>query len=72
MENENLLNAKEAAVILHISLATLRSWVFRDKIDFIKLNGAVRFRRSDLSKMIESCTRRNSGKVSNGEMNPNA
>ena len=60
MENENLLTINEASVVLHISPATLRGWVFWGKIDYIKLNGSVRFRRNDLLKMIESCTRRRS------------
>ncbi|MBI2988100.1 MAG: helix-turn-helix domain-containing protein [Deltaproteobacteria bacterium] len=58
MDNENLLTVKEAAAVLRVSPATLRGWIFRDKIDYVKINGSVRFKRSDLYRMIESCTRR--------------
>ena len=58
---ENLFTVKEAATALSIAPATLRSWVFHRKIDYLKINGCIRFRGSDLRRLINSCTRRGTG-----------
>ena len=58
METENLLTLDQASERLNVALATVRAWVIRGQIDFIKLNGAIRFRPSDLSRMIDAGTRR--------------
>jgi hypothetical protein len=65
MENDTLLTINEASGILRVAPATLRGWVFYDKIDYVKINGSVRFKRSDLQKMIEAgCHQRSGERVS--------
>lgn len=54
METEKLLTVNEAAAMFNISPATLRGWIFYEKIDSLKINGAVRFKRGDLQRMIEA------------------
>ena len=49
-----LLTVTEAATYLKISAWTLRHWVSKHKIIFVKYNGngSVRFRRRDLDRFI--------------------
>ena len=49
-----LLTVNEAAMYLKISAWTLRHWVSKHKIIFVKFNGngSVRFRRRDLDRFI--------------------
>ncbi|MGO8791136.1 MAG: helix-turn-helix domain-containing protein [Terriglobia bacterium] len=49
-----LLTVTEAAMYLKISAWTLRHWVSKHKIIFVKYNGngSVRFRRRDLDRFI--------------------
>jgi excisionase family DNA binding protein len=48
----DLLTAPEAAVYLRISLGTLRHWVCRHKIQFIRMGRTVRFRKAHLDRFI--------------------
>ena len=50
---EELLRIPEAARVLGIKQNTLRDWVWRRKITFVKVGKAVAFRQSDLAAFIE-------------------
>lgn len=52
-ELEELLRIPQAARILGIRPKTLRDWVWRRKVTFIKVGKGVAFRPSDLRKFIE-------------------
>lgn len=47
-----LYDVAEASKILMISPNTLRKWILQRRIDFIKLGNRVRFRESDLEKIM--------------------
>lgn len=49
-----LLNVEEASELLHLRPATLRDWVLKRRIPFVKLGGRVLFKRGDLLKLIEA------------------
>ena len=55
MTSERLLSIVDAADYLHLAPATLRNWVYKKKIGFIKLGGKVLFRQSDLDRHVTSC-----------------
>ena len=48
-----LLTVKEAAKALAVSPLTIKRWVNDKKIPFVKVVGAVRFRRKDIERFIE-------------------
>ena len=48
----DLMTAPEAAIYLRISLGTLRHWVCRRKIQFIKIGRTIRFRKAHLDRFI--------------------
>lgn len=52
-ELEELLRIPDAARVLGIKQKTLRDWVWRRKITFIKVGKGVAFRPSDLREFIE-------------------
>lgn len=52
-ELEELLRIPAAARVLGIKQKTLRDWVWRRKITFIKVGKGVAFRPSDLRDFIE-------------------
>jgi excisionase family DNA binding protein len=58
----DLLTAAEAATYLRISLGTLRHWVCRRKIQFIKIGRSVRFRKAHLDRFISE-NLQNGGKL---------
>jgi excisionase family DNA binding protein len=45
---------KEAAEYLGITPNTIRVWCSQKKVPFIKINGSIRFRRSDLDEFLGS------------------
>ena len=50
----DLLTVNEAAEFLRLQPSTVRSWILKRRIKFIKLGRrAVRFRRSDLEALID-------------------
>jgi excisionase family DNA binding protein len=49
----DLLNQKEAAQALRISIHTLRAWTFQRKVPVVKLGRRVLYRKKDLEDMIE-------------------
>ena len=48
----DLVNLTEAAEILRLKPSTMRAWVLRRKIPFVKLGSRVLFRRTDLESLI--------------------
>jgi excisionase family DNA binding protein len=48
----DLLSLAEAAEVLHLKPSTMRAWVFRRRIPFVKMGRRVLFRRSDLDALI--------------------
>lgn len=57
---DRLLTVKKAAELLGLEPATLYGWVYRRRIPVVKLSGKrgpVRFRESDLAKLIDEHTR---------------
>jgi excisionase family DNA binding protein len=56
-QTDELLTASDVARLFKISPDTVYSWRYQGKIPYLKINGAVRFKRSDLQQMIETCVR---------------
>jgi excisionase family DNA binding protein len=50
----DLLDVEEAAAFLHVKASTVRAWVLRSKIDYIKLGRRVFLRKSDLEALINA------------------
>jgi len=48
----DLLDIEEAAVFLHVKASTVRAWVLKSKISYVKLGRRVFLRRPDLEKLI--------------------
>jgi excisionase family DNA binding protein len=49
----DLLRVNEAAALLNVKPATIRAWIMRRKITFVRLSlRAVRVRRADIEKII--------------------
>jgi excisionase family DNA binding protein len=48
----DLLDVEEAAAFLHVKTCTVRDWVLKKKIAYIKLGRRVFLRRPDLEKLI--------------------
>ena len=51
-ETDELLTANDVAGLFKVSPDTVYSWRYRGKIPYVKINGAVRFRRSDMQRMM--------------------
>lgn len=48
-----LLRVDEAAALLNVKPATVRAWIMRRRISFVRLSArAVRLRRADVEKII--------------------
>jgi excisionase family DNA binding protein len=50
---ETLLTIAELAKALKLAEQTIRRWVFRREIPFLKIGKAVRFRPSDITKWVD-------------------
>ncbi len=50
--HSDLANLTEAAELLRLKPSTIRAWVLRRKIPFVKLGRRVLFRHSDLEALI--------------------
>jgi predicted site-specific integrase-resolvase len=59
-KTDELLTATDVAGLFKISPETVYSWRYQGKIPYIKINGAVRFRRSDMQRMIDTNTHQRS------------
>jgi excisionase family DNA binding protein len=51
--SSDLLDVEEAAAVLHVKVATVRSWVLKSKVSYVKLGRRVFLRRGDLEQLIE-------------------
>jgi excisionase family DNA binding protein len=54
MKMEKLLSPENICEILGIERSTLYSWTSRGRIPFIKVNGLLRFRESELLRWLKS------------------
>ena len=52
IQSSSLLNIRETAAVLRLSVSTIRSWVLNRRIPFVKLGKAIRFRRVDVDAFI--------------------
>jgi excisionase family DNA binding protein len=52
MTTSDLFDVEEGAVYVHVKTATIRDWVFKKKIPFVKMGRRVLLRRQDLDKLI--------------------
>jgi excisionase family DNA binding protein len=52
MEQSDLLNVREAADRLHLKASTIRSWIHKRRIPFVRLGRRVFVRRSDVDQLI--------------------
>lgn len=61
---KELLSEREAAEYLAISPATLRTWrcIGQPTLPFVRVGGAIRYRRSDLESWVEERTVYGEGK----------
>lgn len=50
---DRLLNAKEAGELLGVSLSSIRSWRFKGILPAVLVGRCVRFRISDLNKIMK-------------------
>jgi excisionase family DNA binding protein len=55
---ENLLTIRELSKILKINKSTLYQWVNEGKIPYIRMGGIIRFRKNDIVKWLDQCTRK--------------
>jgi excisionase family DNA binding protein len=58
-----LLRIEEAAMLLGIKVSTLRDWVWKSKIEFVKIQGSIRFREDAITTLIENSTKKVPEKV---------
>jgi excisionase family DNA binding protein len=52
-ETAGLLDVEEAAAFLHIKPATVRSWILKKRVTFVRLGRRVFLRRSDLVDLVD-------------------
>jgi excisionase family DNA binding protein len=50
----DLLTVDEAARLLHLRPSTVRDWLLRRKITYVKLGGRVFIRRTDIERLISA------------------
>jgi len=48
----DLITVAEAAALLRLQPGTVRSWLLKRKVDYLKLGGRVFLRRSDIDSLI--------------------
>ena len=49
-----LLSIPEAALMLNVSVATIRNWVWLRRVPSVRIGRSVRLRQSDLQKVIDA------------------
>jgi excisionase family DNA binding protein len=52
MSMSDLLDVEEGAIYLHVKGSTMRSWILKGQIPYVKLGRRVFLRRQDLDKRI--------------------
>lgn len=53
-QNPDVLNVREAAQFLSISVPTVRSWIRDRKLPVYRVGNGIRFKRADLEKVLYS------------------
>lgn len=61
--SKSLLNIDELIQWLNVKESTIRKWTCRKKIPYIKVGGAVRFRREDIQAWLDSRDMRNTDNI---------
>lgn len=56
MADAGLLTIAEAGALLRLQPSTIRAWVFRRKIPYVKVGRLVRVRRADIERLIAIST----------------
>ena len=56
---QKLLNVKEVAEILGLEISTIYDWVYRRKIDYVKVGRLLKFNPEVVQKFIETHTTQN-------------
>ena len=51
-DSDCLLNVRDAASMLGLKPSTLYQWAYERRIAYVKIGGALRFRRSAIEKLI--------------------
>lgn len=54
-EVNDLLTVAESALFLRLRPSTIRAWILRRRIPYVKLGGRVCMRRADLEALIAQC-----------------
>jgi excisionase family DNA binding protein len=54
-ESHDRLTVPEAAAFLRLKQSTIRAWVLKHKLIYLKLGGRVFLRRRDLQELLEKC-----------------
>ena len=52
MADNNLMTLDEASGLLRLKVSTLRAWVLRRRIPYVKVGRLVRVRRADIERLI--------------------
>ena len=50
----DLLDVEEAAIFCHVKVSTMRSWILKNRISYVKLGRRVFCRRQDLEALINA------------------
>jgi excisionase family DNA binding protein len=56
MQFSGLMNIRESAAALGCSVATLRSWVWKEQIEKVRVGRAIRFRPEVIQQIIDNGT----------------
>lgn len=56
MADSGLLTIAEASAILRLQPSTMRAWVLRRKVPYVKVGRLVRLRRADIERLIATST----------------
>ena len=57
-QTDELLTVDDVSRILKVTVPTVYAWRYSGRIPYIKINGAVRFKRCDLDRMIQEGARK--------------
>lgn len=55
INNRELMNVKQTAEYLNVSVHTIYQWKSEGKIPYVKLNGKLCFDKSEINLFIEKC-----------------
>ncbi|WP_396273990.1 helix-turn-helix domain-containing protein [Granulicella aggregans] len=54
MDNFDLLTVGEASALLRLKVSTVRAWLLKRRVPFVKLGGRVFLKRSDCIALVEA------------------